>query len=206
MHKPPTTFEKESAGGQPVTIVMTKSCCRNFSEIRVAQKMVLLEDNAPVTVWRDAIRNQIKSGARRFLFIGRGKPTVNTQRYDGVIITDQINVSGQNPLVGPNEENFGARFPDVSGLYQSEMNIKIASAVSGARLKLQSGIVLIPVNPENLTVLENTLIEQNDIVAITKEIFAGAITAKHAGCLCAGIVLFVTVSGDTVAKIAASLA
>jgi hypothetical protein len=63
-----------------------------------------------------------------------------------------------------------------------------------------------PVNPENLTVLENTLIEQNDIVAITKEIFAGAITAKHAGCLCAGIVLFVTVSGDTVAKIAASLA
>jgi purine-nucleoside phosphorylase len=34
-----------------------------------------------------------------------------------VIITDHINLQGQNPLVGPNEERFGERFPDMTQAY-----------------------------------------------------------------------------------------
>jgi purine-nucleoside phosphorylase len=34
-----------------------------------------------------------------------------------VVITDHINLQGQNPLVGPNEERFGPRFFDMTGAY-----------------------------------------------------------------------------------------
>ena len=34
-----------------------------------------------------------------------------------VVITDHINLQGQNPLVGPNEERFGERFPDMTQAY-----------------------------------------------------------------------------------------
>jgi purine-nucleoside phosphorylase len=34
-----------------------------------------------------------------------------------VVITDHINLQGQNPLVGPNEESFGPRFPDMTQAY-----------------------------------------------------------------------------------------
>jgi purine-nucleoside phosphorylase len=34
-----------------------------------------------------------------------------------VVITDHINLQGQNPLVGPNDERFGPRFPDMTQAY-----------------------------------------------------------------------------------------
>jgi purine-nucleoside phosphorylase len=37
-----------------------------------------------------------------------------------VVIRDHINLQGQNPLVGPNEERFGPRFPDMTDTYNAE--------------------------------------------------------------------------------------
>jgi len=34
-----------------------------------------------------------------------------------VVITDHINLQGRNPLVGPNDERFGPRFPDMTQAY-----------------------------------------------------------------------------------------
>jgi purine-nucleoside phosphorylase len=44
---------------------------------------------------------------------------INTALKQGalVIIRDHINLQGSNPLIGPNEERFGARFPDMTQAY-----------------------------------------------------------------------------------------
>ena len=42
-----------------------------------------------------------------------------------MLIRDHINYSGANPLIGPNLDAFGPRFPDVSDLYTKELRIAV---------------------------------------------------------------------------------
>lgn len=186
-------------------VLLTKSTCINIMPGKPAINMVVLEDNAPAAAWCDAVRAEIKTGAVRFLLIGRGRPTARSEKYDGVVVLDQINVSGQNPLVGPNDDHFGTRFPDMSGLYNSELNSQMITAAKNTGLNLLPGIILIPTNPVSLTTLEQNIVSQNEIAAVTKDVFAGAITAKHAGHPCVGMVLFSAISGVVLEKIVTSL-
>ena len=48
---------------------------------------------------------------------------------DFMMITDHINFMGENPLIGPNDETLGVRFPDMSAIYDKTL-IKIADSVS----------------------------------------------------------------------------
>ncbi len=44
---------------------------------------------------------------------------INTSYSQGalVVLSDHINLQGSNPLIGPNDERFGPRFPDMSRVY-----------------------------------------------------------------------------------------
>ena len=53
-----------------------------------------------------------------------------------MILTDHINLTGCNPLAGPNLDQFGPRFPDMSEVYDSEL-IDLAGDIA-----LESGISL----------------------------------------------------------------
>src|SRR5829696_4611061 len=59
---------------------------------------------------------------------------INTELTPGrlMIIDDHINLLGSNPLVGPNEDAFGARFPDMSEVYSKRLR-GIADTVARAQ-------------------------------------------------------------------------
>jgi len=59
---------------------------------------------------------------------------------DLMIITDHINLTGVNPLIGPNDEKLGPRFPDMCEPYDGAL-IKLAESVAGTlNIKTQKGV------------------------------------------------------------------
>ncbi len=49
-------------------------------------------------------------------------PTVTVEAF---IITDHVNATGDNPLIGPNDDTIGVRFPDMTFPYSEELNSAI---------------------------------------------------------------------------------
>jgi purine-nucleoside phosphorylase len=69
-------------------------------------------------------------------------------------ITDHINLTGQNPLVGPNEEALGPRFPDVSQAYDPRLALALEEAAQAARQALRAGVYLMMTGPSYETPAE----------------------------------------------------
>jgi len=57
-----------------------------------------------------------------------------------MLITDHINLTGTNPLIGPNEDSWGVRFPDMSRAYNQELMATAESIAKTAGARLQKGI------------------------------------------------------------------
>jgi purine-nucleoside phosphorylase len=68
------------------------------------------------------------------LIISNAAGAINLEYKKGdlVLISDHINLMGVNPLIGPNDERCGVRFPDMSAPY-SETLIKLAERAAGER-------------------------------------------------------------------------
>ena len=67
---------------------------------------------------------------------------INTAFHPGdlMLITDHINFSGANPLIGPNLDAFGPRFPDCSDIYTKTLRDAIKETASAAGISLQEGV------------------------------------------------------------------
>ena len=59
---------------------------------------------------------------------------------DIMLITDHINLTGTNPLIGPNEDSWGTRFPDMTRAYDEALIAAAESIAKTAGTPLQKGI------------------------------------------------------------------
>jgi purine-nucleoside phosphorylase len=57
-----------------------------------------------------------------------------------VRITDQLNLTGQSPLTGENDDTIGPRFPDMSAAYDVELGERLEAAAAEAGVALQRGV------------------------------------------------------------------
>ncbi len=75
------------------------------------------------------------------LFVSNAAGGINTSFRVGdlMIITDHINLM-PNPLIGPNMEEFGTRFPDMHNLYNSDLRAKATQIAEAEGIKLQYGV------------------------------------------------------------------
>ena len=59
---------------------------------------------------------------------------------DLMLISDHLNLSGGSPLIGPNLDSFGPRFPDCSDIYTASLRSAIKEAAGKAGISLQEGV------------------------------------------------------------------
>ena len=106
---------------------------------------------------------------------------------DLVILTDHLNLTGKNPLVGPNDESIGPRFPDMSHAYHPEL-IKILDETSASlKIKTQQGVYAGVMGPTYETPAEIKMfrILGGDVVGMST--VPEAIVANHIGLKVCGV-------------------
>ena len=59
---------------------------------------------------------------------------------DLVILTDQLNMTGRNPLIGPNDESMGPRFPDMGHAFHQDHINTLTQLSSDLNIKTQQGV------------------------------------------------------------------
>lgn len=64
-----------------------------------------------------------------------------------MLISDHINFSGKNPLVGENDENYGPRFPSMNNAYTLKLRQKCKEIARKQQIELQEGTYLMVLGP-----------------------------------------------------------
>lgn len=102
-------------------------------------------------------------------------------------ITDHINLTGKNPLVGPNADALGPRFPDVSRAYDPRLAAALDEAALAAGVQLQSGVYVQMTGPSYETPAEIRMASIIGGDAVGMSTVPEVIAAAHQGVPVCGI-------------------
>ncbi len=98
---------------------------------------------------------------------------------DLMLLTDHLNLMGTNPLIGPNDEELGERFPDMSDAYDGEMR-QTALRIAGQNgIRLQQGIYAGLSGPSYETPAEIRMLRTLGADAVGMSTIPEVIVANH---------------------------
>lgn len=106
---------------------------------------------------------------------------------DLMLITDHINFTGQNPLIGPNEDEIGPRFPDMSEAYTLTYREVAKEVASQLDLTLKEGVYMGYSGPTYETPAEIRMSRTMGADAVGMSTVPEVIVAAHSGLKVLGI-------------------
>lgn len=104
-----------------------------------------------------------------------------------MLITDHINLSGQNPLIGANDEKDGPRFPDMSEAYDLKCRNRLKSIADKCGIKLDEGVYLMVSGPNFETAAEIKAFRTLGADAVGMSTVPEVISAVYAGMKVLGV-------------------
>jgi purine-nucleoside phosphorylase len=104
-----------------------------------------------------------------------------------MLMDDHINLLGSNPLVGPNDERFGPRFPDMTEVYSNRLRTIAVEAASSLGQPLARGIYVALHGPSYETPAEIRFLRTIGADAVGMSTVPEAIVARHMGLEVLGI-------------------
>jgi purine-nucleoside phosphorylase len=100
---------------------------------------------------------------------------------DIVVIADHINLMGESPLVGPNDDAIGPRFPDMSAAYDPRLRGLACTAARRRGLPVREGIYVAVTGPNLETAAEYRMLRTLGADVVGMSTVPEVITAVHAG-------------------------
>jgi len=114
---------------------------------------------------------------------------INTRFDQGalMVIDDHINLIGNNPLVGTNDERFGVRFPDMSEVYSRRLRGVADEAAAALAVTVRHGVYAGLLGPSYETPAEIRYLRVIGADAVGMSTVPEAIAARHMGIEVLGI-------------------
>ena len=99
---------------------------------------------------------------------------------DVMLITDHINLSGDNPLTGPNLDRFGVRFPPLTDAYDPALRAGALEAAERTGIALREGVYIMLAGPSYETRAEMRMLRMLGGDAVGMSTAHEVIVARHA--------------------------
>ena len=106
---------------------------------------------------------------------------INTSFAQGalMVIDDHINLMGSNPLIGPNDDRMGPRFPDMSEVYSYRLRGTADEAAAAAGIEVRHGVYVAVNGPSYETPAEIRAFRTLGADAVGMSTVPEAIAARH---------------------------
>lgn len=109
------------------------------------------------------------------------------RRGDLMLLTDHINLQGMNPLTGPNADEWGPRFPDMSEPYDKGLRDIAEQAALDRAIRLQQGVYVAVEGPNLETRAEYRFLRFIGADAVGMSTVPEVIVGNHMGMRCMAI-------------------
>lgn len=106
---------------------------------------------------------------------------------DFMMITDQISSFVPSPLIGPNDERIGTRFPDMSRIYDLDLQKMIVECANKLGISIKQGVYVQLTGPQYETPAEIRMVRALGGDAVGMSTACEAIAARHMGMRVCGI-------------------
>ena len=131
----------------------------------------------------------MKMMGAEILFLTNASGGVNDTFHAGdlMMITDHISCFVPNPLIGPNIEELGTRFPDMSSVYDKELQKILRQTAQENNIPMKEGIYLQLTGPSFESPAEIRMVRTLGADAVGMSTVVEAIAANHMGMRICGI-------------------
>lgn len=136
------------------------------------------------------VRTAVACGAKRIL-LTNAAGGVNPQYSPGdlVMLSDHINLTGRNPLLGDNDDRLGPRFPDMSEVYSADLRSRLAETFEANGLTPHEGVYAWFLGPTYETPAEVQMAKTLGADLVGMSTVPEAIAIRHMGAEVLGISL-----------------
>ena len=178
-------FPVSTAPGHVGALVIGRKCGQ---VVAVMQGRIHYYEGHSMQTITFPIRVMAKLGINNLVLTNSsGGTDPNVEPGSLMLISDHINFSGTNPLMGANLDEFGPRFPDVSDLYTRELRAAVKEKAAAAGIPLEEGVYMMFIGPNYETPAEVRMARIFGADAVGMSTAPEALVAGHCGMRIVGI-------------------
>ena len=157
-------------------------------DVAVLSGRVHFYEGHPLTTVTFSTRVLARLGVKT-LVLTNAAGGINTSFSPGTLmaIDDHLNFMGSNPLVGPNDDRFGVRFPDMTEVYSSRLRRVADEAAAAAGVALRHGVYVGLHGPSYETPAEIRAFRTLGADAVGMSTVPESVVARHMGVEVLGI-------------------